>query len=109
MDYKKLVEHLVISGAGNPNNIFDDAATAITELLERAEKAEREKAVAIENLSGVVKSAYKYRDKAIDELRNILHGKMEACNYCKHQSEDCDRCKSWCGEEGWEWHGIKEG
>lgn len=92
MDYKKLVEHLVISGAGNPNNIFDDAATAITELLERAEKAERERDAAVQEWQGFcIKCAWNGKQYLSD-------GKMDdRCRTCR----DNQKCN-------WEWRGIKE-
>ena len=100
MDYKKLIEHLVISGAGNPNNIFDDAATAITELLERAEKAEKE------------------RDYLLMEKLKA-EGKCEECKYfhlldeCK-SGVGCEFCDIPCychdchGASKWEGRGVQE-
>lgn len=43
MDYKELLEQLTDEDNCNVLDYIDDAATAITELLERAEKAERER------------------------------------------------------------------
>lgn len=48
------------------------------------------------------------RDTAIQDLKSLLKGEIESCDYCKHKSEDCDKCSGWVGEEGWEWHGLQE-
>lgn len=68
-----------------------NAATAITDLLARAEKAEKE------------------RDAAVDHLRQMCVG-GNTCAFCKHGRN--------CGKQGpgrksvehcWEWCGQKEG
>lgn len=48
------------------------------------------------------------RDTAIQDLKSLLKGEIESCDYCKHKSEDCDKCSGWVGEEGREWHGLQE-
>ena len=87
MDYNELIERLkketYWNGGGEPYSkdihpvICDEAVTAITDLISRAEaaearaeKAEREKAEAIGNLSMIVKFAYEQRDAAIKVLQS---------------------------------------
>lgn len=97
---EKLVERLrketYWSGSSGPGSreihplICDEAATAITDLLARAEKAEKE------------------RDVAVDYLRQMCVG-GNTCAFCKHGRN--------CGKQGpgrksvehcWEWCGQKE-
>ena len=107
MDYLELVEQLknleAIAYGYNINGevigmdcsdfeqIVVDSATAITDLLARAEKAEKE------------------RDAAVDHLRQMCVG-GNTCALCKHGRN--------CGKQGpgrksvehcWEWCGQKEG
>lgn len=49
------------------------------------------------------------RDAAIKDLYSVICDKLEACDFCKNKSIDCDKCTSWVGQEGWEWRGIREG
>ena len=77
MDYKELLEDRDFKSPEEICEWMDKAATAITDLLARAEaeearaeKAEREKAEAIGNLSMIVKSAYEQRDAAIKVLQS---------------------------------------
>ena len=134
MDYDKLIDAVKLCGstpkvdqckecsywAGGDMSkciprMAEDAAAAITDLLARAEaaearagKAEREKAERIENLSMIVKSAYKQRDAAICDIQ-------KNCHTCMYRSDpECGGNKRYrdfgfrenC--EQWEWRGQKE-
>lgn len=48
------------------------------------------------------------RNKAVDDLYSVICDKLEACDFCKNKSIDCDKCKSWVGQEGWQWRGLQE-
>ena len=92
MNYKNLIERLN-NAAGGPagRKMCQDAAKAITDLLIRAEKAERE------------------RDAAIKDMKQNTK-----CYICKHYPEDnvIAHCKLFreCGlaYANWEWRGLKE-
>lgn len=103
MDYKKLAERLKcpqirecpINGKQPSckkcqHKISKDAATAITDLLARAEAAEAR-----------AEKAERERDAAVADLRLVSD-----CRTCGNVSPWCidnpDRCK------GWEWRGRKE-
>lgn len=119
MDLKKLIKALRCNGAnvGQDNNgctnrkckyidadgacnivsMCDDAATAIEELLARAEKAERE------------------RDAAIKWLKVSVDENLE-CYGCKWLDESTKACKNLKGKlkcdnrenNMWEWRGLEE-
>ena len=93
LDYKDIAENLrnpAWYDLENDTNLLDDAATAITDLLARAEKAERE------------------RDTAVRDLRQMCVG-GNTCAFCEHGRN--------CGKQGSgrktvepcrEWRGPKE-
>lgn len=105
MDYKELIEHLERRGLSNPSSygphsgLYEQAATAITDLLARAQKAERE------------------RDAAVLDLKNGAW-----CENCAHYADmsecgdlpKCDICRVECYckdcTDGikWVWRGVKE-
>lgn len=68
MGIEKLIEQLHIAGAGNPGNIFDEAAAALStlqteneKLRAKLEQVKAEKAKAIETLSENLRAAWKIR------------------------------------------------
>ena len=80
MDYKELID--ILQNESNPNvlDYIDDAITAITDLLARAESEEAR-----------AEKAERERDAAVSEIPKI-------CYYCKHRNgrEPCDE---WNGSE----------
>lgn len=102
MDYKKLVDELEdyfdIYTDLHPA-IFDEAATAITDLLARAEAAEAR-----------AEKAERERDAAVKDLKDEVMGKIWACDYCKKNDPENFCCKRdnlfGCAE--WEWNGGKK-
>ena len=58
MDYKELLEQLTDEDNCNVLDYIDDAVTAITELLERAQKAEQERDAAVRDINLVLRQEY---------------------------------------------------
>ena len=87
MDYKELIKRLK-NAAGGPEGIAmcHDAATAITELLERAEKAEIELDAAVNDLNEIL---------SLDEMCPLQ------CKWCAW-NDDCG------GTKPPKWSGVKE-
>lgn len=117
MDYKELVERLnewnenLISGlcandvltcddlCGTGDCIVVQAVTAITDLLARAEAAEAR-----------AEKAERERDAAVNDLKEEVMGKIWACDYCKKNDPEDFQCKrdDLCGCSEWEWNGGKK-
>lgn len=125
MDYKEFVQNPDLSSLEKVAKWVDTAATAITDLLSRAEAAEARCAAldeARENANEAYRMALeraekveKERDAAVEQLR----GNCSACqNYSpyhrKGKCKDCywDSANPAClreyQEDNWEWRGIKE-
>lgn len=103
MEYKKLVAELRERGLSNGSTIghhsglYEVAAYAIEELLARAEKAERERDVAIKWLKVAAdENGECYGCKWLDES-------TEACKNSKGKLE-CDNREN----NMWEWRGLEE-
>nr|DAZ60795.1 MAG TPA: microtubule-binding protein [Caudoviricetes sp.] len=100
MDIEKLIEQLHIAGAGNPGNIFDEAATALSTLQAEVEfwkyrcnesvshaseldialydtEAENEK------LRAELEQVKQERDAAVEDLRRNRKYKCSCCAYAK--------------------------
>ena len=82
---------------------LEDAATAITGLLARAEaaearaeKAERERDAAISDLTYIART---YPVDLCDDL---------VCQYCKHYQNVNTGCPGWTENDCFEWRGKKE-
>ena len=102
MNYKNLIERLN-NAAGGPEGrkMCQDAAKAITDLLIRAEKAERERDAAIKELNRVA--------AAVDELSDMIDSEVHpVVDYNLYLSlrENFDAISIWEHES--EWHGLKE-
>lgn len=105
MDYKELVERLkrresdMLINHPMTAQACRDAATAITDLLARAEAAEDR-----------AEKAKRERDAAVKDLKEDVMGKIWACDYCKKNDPEDFQCKHddlfGCSE--WEWRGQKE-
>lgn len=65
MDFEKLIEQLHIAGAGNPGNIFDEAATALSTLQTENEKLRAD----VFRLNDLLAS---YQNVLVPELRSEL-------------------------------------
>lgn len=76
---------------------YDDCIMTIGEICERLRNAEQQ----LEKVTAE-------RNKAINDLYSVIKNDLSACEYCKNKSNDCDKCKSWVGQEGWEWKGLQE-
>ena len=122
MDYEKLAVAIKLCGStpkvdqcpqcpywasGDMNNciprVTADAATAITDLLARAEaaearaeKAERERDAAISDLTYIART---YPVDLCDDL---------VCQYCKHYQNVNTGCPGWTENDCFEWRGKKE-
>ena len=100
MDYKKLIEKLRFPtwyDLEEPDStLLADAATAITALLARAEKAERERDAAISDLTYIART---YPVDLCDDL---------VCQYCKHYQNVNTGCPGWTENDCFEWRGKKE-
>ena len=100
MDYKKLIEKLRFPtwyDLEKPDStLLADAATAITALLARAEKAERERDAAISDLTYIART---YPVDLCDDL---------VCQYCKHYQNVNIGCPGWIENDCFEWRGKKE-
>lgn len=94
MDYKELID--ILRDESNPNvlDYIDDAATAINDLLARAESAKAR-----------AEKAEKERNAAVDDLRIFGH----CCSCCKWFNAPNCKAKEPCGtNDNWEWRGLKE-
>ena len=115
MDYEKLAVAIKMCGStpkvdqcpqcpywasGDMSNciprVTADAATAITDLLARAEKAERERDAAISDLTYIART---YPVDLCDDL---------VCQYCKHYQNVNTGCPGWTENDCFEWRGKKE-
>ena len=102
MDYKKLVD--IFRDESNPNvlDYIDDAATAINDLLTRAESAES-------------RAEKAERDYAIKQLK-IAADENGGCWGCKWFDDMTEKCTNpegivYCStvtNNMWEWRGLKE-
>ena len=112
MDYKELVEHLkspTWQDLEDPDSsLLPDAATAITDLLARAEeaearaeKAERERDAAIKELNGVAAAV----DDLSDFIDEQIHPLVQYDMYTALR-ENADAISMWQYEA--EWRGQKE-
>lgn len=102
MDYKELVRELrkrgLISGCtvGHHFGLCDEAAGAIEELLARAEKAERERDAAIEDMRGICYLCANARPYS------ALSKKAMTCGHRKHYGFKIHGC------EHFKWRGLEE-
>lgn len=94
-----------------------DAATAITDLLARAEKAEgREKNLieAVQMITARAEKAERERDAAISDLTYIARTYPVdlcddlVCQYCKHYPNVNTGCPGFTENDCFEWRGQKE-
>ena len=99
MDYKELIEHLKeCSTYGFKQEECAEAATAITDLLARAEAAEAR-----------AEKAERERDAAIKQIREFAVSVDRPCACCKHDTGDyvalgvCGGCS--VENDKWEWDG----
>lgn len=107
MDYNGPIERLkfpIWQDIEEPDStLLSEAATAITDLLARveaaearAEKAERERDVAISDLTYIART---YPVDLCDDL---------VCQYCKHYQNVNTGCPGWTENDCFEWRGQKE-
>ena len=90
-----------------------DAASAITDLLARAEAAETAQVTlqrAVAEYKARAEKAESERDAAVNDLKKEVMGKIYACDYCKKNDPDDFQCThdDLCGCHEWEWRGQKE-
>lgn len=134
MDYNELIENLknleTIAYGYNINGevlgmdcsdfeqIMVDAADAITELVARAETAEKQNTQLKEELSSwshnckaAVERAQHFkreRDAAVSDLRGCAIESCAECMYCLYRT-----ARSFCSDctdgSNWRWKGVKEG
>lgn len=134
MDYSELIENLknleTIAYGYNINGevlgmdcsdfeqIMVDAADAITELVARAETAEKQNTQLKEELSSwshnckaAVERAQHFkreRDAAVSDLRGCAIESCAECMYCLYRT-----ARSFCSDctdgSNWRWKGVKEG
>ena len=141
VDYNKLVEQLKemlpkkvrygeLVGAPVPYNqmgdmvyedpepyIIEQAADAITELLARAETAEKENTQLKEDLGNwsyncktTVERAQQFkseRDAAVSDLRGCAIESCAECMYCLYRTAR-SFCSDWTDGSNWRWKGEKE-
>lgn len=107
MDYNGLIERLkfpIWQDIEEPDStLLLEAATAITDLLARAEaaearaeKAKRERDAAISDLTYIART---YPVDLCDDL---------VCQYCKHYQNVNTGCPGWTENDCFEWRGKKE-
>lgn len=114
MDIEKLIEQLHIAGAGNPENIFDVAANALSALwaenaklraelehkkelvgqqakeLERRDKLLKEQEAELEQMKQLYESE---KENFIDFARS---GVPNLSPYCMNRRPDCVDERGWC-------------
>ncbi len=93
--------------------LLDLAATAITDLLARSEAAEAAQDTlqrAMAEYKARAEKAERERDAAVNDLKKEVMGKIWACDYCKKNDPDDFQCThdDLCGCHEWEWRGQKE-
>lgn len=91
----------------------EQAITAITDLLSRAESAESAQYTlqrAVAEYKARAEKAERERDAAVNDLKKEVMGKIYACDYCKKNDPDDFQCThdDLCGCHEWEWRGQKE-
>lgn len=91
----------------------EQAITAITDLLSRAESAESAQETlqrAVAEYKARAEKAERERDAAVNDLKKEVMGKIYACDYCKKNDPDDFQCThdDLCGCHEWEWRGQKE-
>lgn len=94
MEYKELID--ILQDESNPNvlDYIDDAVTAINDLLARAESAEAR-----------AEKSEREKDAAVNDLRIFGH----CCSCCKWFNAPNCKAKEPCGtNDNWEWRGLKE-
>lgn len=102
MEYKKLVAELRERGLSNGSTIghhsglYEVAADAIEELLARAEKAERERDAAIDDMRGICYLCANARPYS------ALSKKAMTCGHRKHYGFKSHGC------EHFKWRGLEE-
>lgn len=89
MDYKELVEDLK----------DEQAATAITELLEEVEKLKAERDSARHNLATVQKMVQEYQDEIVPGYREKFGGRKPE-GMAVEMADCIIRILDWCGKEG---------
>lgn len=87
---------------------FKDKSKFI-ELPCKVETADPETLPIVRELREQLSKVTAERDAAIKDLYSVVCNKLEACDFCKNKSIDCDKCAGWVGQEGWEYRGIREG
>ena len=117
MDVEKLIKDLRIACAGNQHNIMGVAATAITDLLARAEAAEarvKKLTEAMEREQRRAEKSERERDAAISDLTYIARTYPVdlcddlVCQYCKHYQNFNTGCPGWTENDCFEWRGQKK-
>ena len=91
----------------------EQAITSITDLLSRAESAESAQETlqrAVAEYKARAEKAERERDAAVNDLKKEVMGKIYACDYCKKNDPDDFQCThdDLCGCHEWEWRGQKE-
>lgn len=115
LDYKDIAENLKNPAWWDLENgaiLLDDAATAVTDLLDRAESAEAR----CETLEKMVKEyqeelipGYRERaEKAKRERDALLKEFAGECGMCVHYEDCTQNHYSCCDGADWEWIGLKE-
>ena len=100
MDIEKLVEQLHIAGAGNPGNIFDVAATAISTLLAENKKLremyQKEKAVC-HATQAELEQVKRERDTLVEDFVDYVTGGVpNPAIFCKNRCSQCVDMRGWC-------------
>ena len=86
MDIEKLIEQLHIAGAGNPGNIFDEAADALSTL-----QAENEK------LRAELEQVKAERGALIEDFVDYVTGGVpNPAIFCKNRCSKCVDMRGWC-------------
>ena len=109
MDVEKLIDELRIAGAGNPGNIFDEAAN----VLERLNNFNESQCAML-----LKKNAYLHTE--LEQLKRERDAAIEDCSgYCnscqfekgcaKHDMNDAAPTRWYYGDcEDWEWRGVQK-
>ena len=89
---------------------YKPITTAITDLLSRAEAAQETLQRAMAEYKARAEKAERERDAAVNDLKKEVMGKIWACDYCKKNDPDDFQCThdDLCGCHEWEWRGQKE-